>query len=78
MCRATRPVIPQASGPLREPAKAKLGIPHFHRLKQGCTPTAAQIERRLHPDRSQKITEKIVSYELDRVFVVNPTRYPGT
>jgi DNA-binding transcriptional LysR family regulator len=47
-------------------------LPRFFKILAKSSPS---IEIRLHHDWSRKITDKIVNYELDLGFVVNPTKH---
>jgi DNA-binding transcriptional LysR family regulator len=63
------------SGTFRVGCHQSVGAYTLPRFFKTIAKNAPSIEIKLHHDWSRKITEKIINYELDLGFVVNPTRH---
>jgi len=63
------------SGVFRVGCHPSVGAYTLPRFLEELSLSGPKIEIRLHHDLSRKITEKIVGYEMDLGFVVNPTRH---
>ncbi len=64
------------SGTFRVGCHQSVGAYTLPQFLKRLTREAPEIDVRLQHDLSRKITEKIISYELDIGFVVNPVKHP--
>lgn len=66
----------ELSGIYRLGCHQSVGAYTLSNLFKNLDKMAPRIDIRLTIDRSRKITEKIISYELDLGFVINPSKHP--
>lgn len=73
---AVRNTTDELSGRFRLGCHESVGAYTLPQLYQRLDAQAPRIELLLTHDLSRKITERVIAYELDLGFVVNPTRHP--